>query len=88
MRDVQKAVKIHLLQIMILRDDTADKTDELIRVRNEVVRNADQTDLVVQFIHVLGAFVQIADRAEDIFDFRIDFVQQVPGFPFSLIADN
>ena len=59
----QKAVKIHLLEVVILRDDATDESEKCVAGIDHVVRNYDQTDFVIQFIHVFGTLVQIYDAA-------------------------
>ena len=71
----EEAVKIHLLEIVILGDDAEDKTDELIGRAHAEIRHGDQTDLVVEFIHMAVVLVEINDVAENILDFGVDFIQ-------------
>ena len=71
----EEAVKIHLLQIMILRNDSENEAHKLFGAPNAGVRYGNEADLVVQFIHVAGVFIKIDDIAENIFDFGIDLIQ-------------
>ena len=75
MSDIKETVKVHLLKIVILRNDTSDKTKKLVGVLYTVAADINQTDLVVQLVHMLCALVQIADIAENILNFRIDLIQ-------------
>lgn len=71
----KEAVKIHLLQIVVLRNDAENKTDELIRVMYAEIRNRNKADLVVQFVHVAGVFIEINNIAENIPHLGIDLIQ-------------
>ena len=59
--DLKETVKIQFFQVMVLGNDAADETNEFIAVLNALVFHVDETNLVVQLIHMLGALVQIND---------------------------
>ena len=88
MSDLEKTVKIHLLKVVVLRDDPADKTDELVCILDHKIRYIDEPDPVVEIEHVLRAFMQIADIAGNDLNFGIDFLKQVSCLPFSFVADD
>ena len=48
---------------MVLRNNAAYKAKELISVVDHVICDIDQTNLVVELIHMLGAFVDVAYTA-------------------------
>ena len=50
-------------EVVILRDDATDESEKCVAGIDHVVRNYDQTDFVIQFIHVFGTLVQIYDAA-------------------------
>ena len=71
---------------MILRNDTADKTIEFVTIGEIIFRNIYQSDLVVQFVHVLGVFVQIDNISACFLDLTIHFFEHLSGLAFSLSA--
>ena len=85
---LEEAVKIHLLKVMILRDNTADKTNKLIRILNVEIGNIDQANLIIEFEHVLGALIQIADITQNTLYFGIDFLQKELSFTLTFVADD
>ena len=52
-----KRVQEDLLEIVVLGKDPADETDEFVGILQGVTAGVDQTDLVRQLKHVLGALV-------------------------------
>ena len=71
---------------MILRDDATDESEKCVAGIDHVVRNYDQTDFVIQFIHVFGTLVQIYDAAMRILYLIIHFVQKKFCFTLALFA--
>jgi len=69
-------------------NDTADKTDKLICILNREIRNIDQTNAVIEFKHMLGAFIQIADISQSILHFGVDLLKKIPCLPSSFVADD
>ena len=60
---------------MVLRNDAADKTDELIAVCHQIIRHVNQSDLIIQLEHMLRALVQIHDIPLHILDLCVYFIQ-------------
>lgn len=80
----QEAVKIHLLQIMILRNNTADKADKFTGILNHELGHIDQPDLIVELVHMLGALVQVYNVAGDALNFAIYLINNCFVFPLPL----
>ena len=60
---------------MILRDDTAHKSQELAAVLHHILGDINQANLVVQFVHMLRILVKIHDIACNLLDFAIHLLQ-------------
>ena len=60
-RNLQKAVHIHLLQVIILGNDSTYKTDKLITVFQRIILYINKPYLIVQLMHMLCALVKIYD---------------------------
>lgn len=59
--DLQKAVQINLLKIVVLRDDSANETDKFGSTFHTIIVYIDKADFVVELIHMLIALIQIDD---------------------------
>ena len=79
---------IYNAAIIYMSEDNPKTVDELVRVLNHKIRNVDQTHTVVQIKHMLRAFIQIADIAQNLFHFGVDFLQKVLRFSFPFVADD
>ena len=60
---MQKFVKIDLLKIMILGNDAANEANKFVRIGNPIILHIDQSYLVIQFIHMFCALIQIYNIA-------------------------
>ena len=60
---------------MVLRKNAADKAKKLICIVYAIIRNTDETNLVIKFEHMLCALVKIYDIAENILYFTVDLIQ-------------
>ena len=77
---LDEGVQEDLLQIMILREDSADEADEFIPVLQGITAGVDQTDPVVELIHVLRAFVDVDDVSVDLGDGVICLIDEILCF--------
>ena len=71
---------------MILADNPADKADKAFAGRNGILLYVDQTNPVVQFVHVLGTLVQINNGTLGLLHGRIRHIQQILRLSFSFCS--
>lgn len=85
---LHEAIKIHGLDIMVLRDNTAYKTDELVAVADGESGYVNVADPVIQIVHMFIALVQINNAAGSRLNLRVHTRKNIRRLPFSLVTND